>query len=59
MVAIDYGCLGDRYGGTPSPLADCQKSFLIMDDLIQTLMGVVKDYGGLLATRLFLGVAGT
>ena len=22
-------------------------------------MGVVKDYGGLLATRLFLGVAGT
>lgn len=30
-----------------------------MDDLIQTLMGVVKDYGGLLATRLFLGVAGT
>ncbi|CAG8179825.1 unnamed protein product [Penicillium salamii] len=26
--------------------------------IVMTLMGVVKDYGGLLATRLFLGVAG-
>jgi hypothetical protein len=27
--------------------------------ILQTLMGVVQNYGGLLATRLFLGVAGT